>query len=920
MREHSCTPLVASVVLVAVALTLLSPPSPARADGGHPALEGLAGCVRDTGYLMVLLLIDESGSLKATDPDGQRVTAARTALQTLATLGSLSVVGTRPQVEVALAGFSTDFNTLADWTKLDDTSLPGLVEATAAFSDRDSGVDTDFASALIGARDALARRSAAISADASDGACKALLLFTDGAYSIEERTTDARRQAGLVKSYALDLPLDLPGNAARVMDRGRTLLCEREGLADQLRADGVVTITIALSTQIPPADQEFLERLATGASGDARCGTRGGVAAGAYLLAPDLSGLLVGFDRVASEIGGGLLASGGRPLPVCQAAACPEGRREFEVDRTLRAFHVLADLGAPGILLELRSPTGGGLLELHAGSQVAGRLGTAEITSTPLSEKALAVDAVLPAGTDDWAGTWSATFVDPTGRHPTAVANSQITLYGGLSPELRGTPELRIGEATTFEMRIVDSEGSPATIRDGEQVELEASIGRPGAEANQPLHLLGPSRQGVYQATYTPDDTLASSSVTLRLDLRVRTRAGTALPTMSRTFAIPVRPPASYPRLEPATLRLSSVTGKGTARGFLTVHGGSGGGCVWLEALPFTAYPREAGTLSLKLAPDARSQPSCLPVEAGQERTIEVLVSPKAIAAGTATGSLRAHLSTEIDNRVMTSEIPLSFDLARPVNEATRWTLLLVLLVMGLLLPPTTLWLAHRLQARFEPPNLLRATRIPIRVRADRIERGTPDDSGHSIQLALRLTADDFTTLSQPDRRVRRFEWGGLHFRTRVPFWPTRFPFGEATATGQHVVGSGGLLRHRGEAAGRLPLALADSWLFVLGEMTGRATDADERKRGVDREPVEVHGYLVAFHPLGPFDTHARRLVDVLERDLPAAARRLAGWVERQRPAAPPAPADTPRILQPVQKADNGGFKPNEPSFTVPDF
>ncbi|HEY4377480.1 MAG TPA: vWA domain-containing protein, partial [Acidimicrobiales bacterium] len=225
--------------------------APASASPAGDALDNLAGCVRGSHQLLVLFLIDESGSLQKTDPGRQRVAAAASALDSLASLTATSVpAGERPQVQVAIAGFANAYVPAQDWTALDQQTLPGLRTTVRAFAKRNTGLETDFVNGLQGARDALAAKSALDSGASASQPCKAVLMFTDGKYDIARRTAANEKELGATKPYAPGIDLTNDAGVSRAIAAGVTALCRPGGLADGLRDDGTTMITVALATQI----------------------------------------------------------------------------------------------------------------------------------------------------------------------------------------------------------------------------------------------------------------------------------------------------------------------------------------------------------------------------------------------------------------------------------------------------------------------------------------------------------------------------------------------------------------------------------------------------------------------------------------------------------------------------------------------
>ena len=98
------------------------------------------------------------------------------------------------------------------------------------------------------------------------------MRFTDGQLEIEARA------GAEVKSYAPDLPLNVPGNADLAEQRAVSTLCDTGGVADRLRATGLHVITIALASSIAPEDQAFIQALTTGQSDTTTCGAEPGTA------------------------------------------------------------------------------------------------------------------------------------------------------------------------------------------------------------------------------------------------------------------------------------------------------------------------------------------------------------------------------------------------------------------------------------------------------------------------------------------------------------------------------------------------------------------------------------------------------------------------------------------------------------------
>lgn len=125
-------PLVVLVVLAVVALlapALIAPV--ARADDPVPASPAPAGlsdfgaCLTGRGRGSMIILIDQSGSLRSSDPDGARVTAAQYLVRRLTAFTRSTGIS----LDVRVAGFSADYAAAGQWTALNDDAL-GSVNAS----------------------------------------------------------------------------------------------------------------------------------------------------------------------------------------------------------------------------------------------------------------------------------------------------------------------------------------------------------------------------------------------------------------------------------------------------------------------------------------------------------------------------------------------------------------------------------------------------------------------------------------------------------------------------------------------------------------------------------------------------------------------------------------------------------------------
>jgi len=848
---------------IAVGTMLSAGLVPAPATGAEsPALTQVASCVRERGRLLVLALVDESGSLRDTDPDDARVVALQAVVANLNNLARTTNQGRGVDVELQIAGFSAEFSDRTSWIGLDDHSYPLITQTIAEFAARDNGIDTDFANAMEGARTSFAQRTAEVTKDGSPEPCRFLLMFTDGDYDIEPRTTTARRRLGMTKPYAKDIQLVDEAAAARAVERGRLALCDSDGIADALRANGVVTATVALTPSISPEDQRFIRAVATGAAAGVSCGKRGGPSAGIYLPADRISDLLFVLDELVVGPAGGTKEPGPGRQRVCGPHVDPACTRQFYIDGSLRAFHVLADLGAGGLRVELRSPGSSKPLAFEFGPSSMQNLGSAEVSSGWLSDSALTLDVTLPSGKADWVGTWSVTFVDPTGNRAGAAARSQIFVYGDLFPSLVGDVVLTLGESTSFAVRVIDQKGTPKTPRGlVRTATITGTLVDPSTKAQTPVVLTGPDSAGLFHGELRVADSIESSLLDLSLRLDITTNGGLALTPTSRTYAVPVRPPAAYPTVDPAALTLGSITTGKPVRRALTVRGGTRGtGCVWLESSDFDIRPGGVKGVRVTTSPVATAAKNCLRVAAGETKELVVEVAPDGGGAGALRGTAVLRVSSEGSDRALTTRVRVSGSMYVPIDITERAAWFALLLALGLLLPVVFLYLANRWLGRFAPSDDLRYARVGVTV-----------DSGvvrvSETRTPLHLDPLDFRTFDGSADRIRRLRSNllGVDFRARQPRIPVSAPWGTVEAPGTYVTASLGHVAQPNGTAGRLPLSLAGAWVFQL---TGYTAQPDEK-------PTEASGILHGLVPdtLGTDPTLA---VEKVYRELPSRALALA--------------------------------------------
>ena len=815
-------------------------------QGGGAADEAfgqVAECVADTGRLSILSLVDESASLDTTDPQALRTTALEAVVRNLASV--VASTGGDVSVDLKLAAFSSDYMAVSEWSALTPESLPATLDEVRGFANRDNGLDTDFAHAFEGARDAF-------DAVAGDDSCRVLLTFTDGEYDLEARSRTTR--------YAPDLPLNQGDNAERVEEIGRTAICDPDGIADDLHANDVVTVTVGLSPSIAAEDQDFLAAASEGRSGD--CGSLDGDGLGAYVGADDLDGLLFAFDRASTGFVGGALAAEDEVVP-CELEACPSGTTTFELDESLRQFHALVTAPAP-LTVQLTAP-GGETAMVDPRQDGSVGLAGADLSWVALAG-ALVIDGRLDAQDPGWVGEWQVTFIDPTGQAQDVLARAQVTIFGTLAPSFGDVADARIGEELSLAVAMVDAEGSPRTPRDLlASTDLDVTLRDPASGEEIKADVGPPDGQGRWTATAMIPSGFDGAGLEATATLVVTTVGGVALPAKRDTRLLSVLPPASFPRVEPAVVSFDPIEGHEPGTATLRIIGGEDPGCVWI-ALGEPDAGRDVGGVSLT-APTGTTPSSCVSVAPGEIRELPIQLSRDGSASGRLDHTMTVHLTSDASGDELQQQLGLRADFVRVVDQARRLSIFLVVFLLGLLIPLAFLYAVNRYTARFRDPMFVRYARTPVRVTEDDLQRLDRGD-GHPFDIDAR----ELKPVEADIGDQAHVDVDGVRLRPRVPLWPFSPPVGIASRPGSDVCATKGFRVARdGTTIGEINFALPSSWVFVRTEVGDGETTGD----------------LFSFVNEGsPFDEIRDRHLAELRRSVPATVNSM--------PAPPTSEAGVP--------------------------
>lgn len=813
-------PVACLAVIAAFAATAES--SGATPSGGlSPAAQTLSQCVQTNHELSALLLIDESGSLRTTDPLDQRVDGIRAALTGLAELADTPVSGRKPQVSVLMAGFygivhpdpNTDSATGSAWQTVDGSTIDALNEEASSYASLNVGRATDYATALLAAHRLFVEQAAEQTKDGGAAPCEALIWFTDGRYSIPLRVGKAGEGLPKTVSYAPNLRLDQKGAGRQAVAAGKSLMCrQRSGLMDDIANDGIVTFTVALSTQLSSADAAFLDAATTGSAGGQSCGADLSRRTGEYLTAGNGDRLFFAF--------GNLLGSSPpvEAKEVCPRLVCLRGTTNFTTVPGLSGFLIRASSGVEGAVLELSGPSGESV-RLRPGAPTRSSLSGATVIQRWVSNRAVEVQGEFSPSDEAWIGRWSYAFIDPSASTDSAAGSnsySSVQLYADLEPTILGKPSVTRGVPTEVKLGLASAAGS-VPVSDGPLVRtasLTASMLDLVAGTTTSVPVVGPLADGTFTATLSVPNSSSASLLYLGLTANLATGGGTPIAPQYRSFSLPIRlpPGQGFPILSPSELHLPSVEGIGTAEGTIMVTGGPvGGGCAWVGS-PTIEAPDDAGRVASAVSPSADSLDHCLRVDRGRSRNITIRLTPSAEATGTISASFPVHLRSNIVKGARVTSVPVTFVLVAPPDNTRRAVLLVVLILIGALLPLALLYALNVLGARFTAPQRLLVLAQDAEISHDGIK--TETEPGFA----------SFEPLSSDGvgRDVRDMDIDAVHLEA-VPArsFGDLFggPYGVATASDGGKIfasGSSGPRRERrGDTEQEVPLSLSGTWLFL---------------------------------------------------------------------------------------------------------
>jgi hypothetical protein len=827
------------------------------------AVANLGACLAEERALSVVFLIDESASLEATDPEGQRVSAAKAALANLAAVDAEARRRDDPiTIDVYLAGFSVDFVDRGDgWTTVDAESRPALFDQLDGFGALDQGVDTDYVRALNGAADVLADQPG----------CHLVLWFTDGKYDIDPTATNFR------VDYDEHAGVDAPAPASRpeyYEQVGRDWLCSDPGnITGLYRENRTFLITSVLSFD-DPEEQRFTQRVTEGIDeAGETCGALAERATetGKYQSADDLIDLFFDFETIFWDVRG--------IRAVDNPVVAPFGT-------TLVHFSAqLASSQAEAVIVD---PTG----ERTQIPATSGEFAIGDSTGdVAWGDRTFVLDIEVDQESEAGVGTW---FLEVGPGDP---------VQAGIRVELEVTEpftgdEVRAGEEAVFRSSATNTAGlTPSPdARDSLEAHFEWNGEERSAEwsddgsfwTNVPIPVDGAGTSlGDLVAVTTASSTANGVETLWRFDSVPATitalEAATAPTVVTRSIDLGT---SADGRIAAATEPIIATAG--------TVDG-----CVRLVDFVSKTDPEAVGPLvwSVETTTTEQCGDDGYLVAQGEELELFVSAIPAEAAQGRGTGTIAVETSTFDGGLVGRSDVEYTIRYTATPDSTTFWILFFALLVGGIAWPLFAVWIWGWTSARFASLGLAKVVVGELTV--DPVSQTTTlATQGSSIPLEG-LSTIHFRNLGAVGQR--HFTTGGVSFRVKSRLAGAR-GYAEKPQT---ALAAQGTVGKPGEPI-RVPLDLDAVWIWAV-------TTNEIQRAGTNGDPALTGTFILFSRGSVPdaAETHTIR------RELLGTAEVFSGFAVAlsDAVASENGPLDAPTVEEPTLHGEPPFPVPSEPDF-----
>jgi hypothetical protein len=391
--------------------------------------------------------------------------------------------------------------------------------------------------------------------------------------------------------------------------------------------------------------------------------------------------------------------------------------------------------------------------------------------------------------------------IRPTGR-------SELSVYWfwGAALALESS-EIKAGGRNEIVVRVLDQDSNPlpASLYRGARATIRVGDRDVRARLTPDGRIRGELPVGV--------DNLPAN-LPVSASLAVRSIPGNvALGPVTLSERVPVTLPPSYPSLTPQELDFGHLEGIGTTTAELQLTGSRLGPTEVCFTGSTMTVPGQEAQQDLVRAPS-----ECVELGQSESKTLMLELTPETTADGLADGEVTLSMTAADGSEDLELSVPARLEMARHVDEGTRWALIAALLGLAVLMPAVLLVGSNLLLARFSMTSLSRTASKPVRV----TPAGLRPLSGSEL-----LEPEDFDNASfsgvQKGGRMA-VDGTGITLKARRIF-SLKEPEGVATGpAGQLLVSS--LMPYRGKAPNEAPVALSEfDATFVVVNPAGATAD-----------------------------------------------------------------------------------------------
>jgi hypothetical protein len=531
-------------VAIALFLPLFSPISPAySAESGDlstvgtRAFDDLTRCINSTKKLDIYYLIDESGSLKNTDPGDTRAEILASSLRTLGAFKDVSIT-------YSYGFFGEKFDGSQPWNSVDASSVARAADSLAR--EVKSRKNDAFTNWLVGIEGASLKLQAQSS---KTQACQALIWLTDGGLWIGQDGDRRSIDQGKVDAAADKLCQNVFETLRKRQVSVFGVLLKNTAALDRLQESDRVEYeeTLEGMAWMRPL-LEGTGAVEPGLPAPAECGTvpiPANSAAGALLIAQDPVALALQFLILTSATEGG--------------TSIDFDPNNILIEKGVRKFRILSTSRT----WKLQSPTGAMYSNGSPGIDVISQNGVNQISvAAPALEQ----------------GVWKFTF------EKAATSNNRLILFSGLEISLSES-QLVGGTNGKISGKVVIS---PDLSANSAPVKLSDYLGTPNFKifeipsSGEQIRIPGASIKdnGSFSVAFYP--TTSRGVIELRVTLNLLTKSGIKLAPISLSSKLDVKLPEEFPSIA-SPIVLSTLEGpNGESRGEVVIEGpvrGSGAAC-----------------------------------------------------------------------------------------------------------------------------------------------------------------------------------------------------------------------------------------------------------------------------------------------------------------------------------------------------